>query len=248
MKISIITVVFNGENSLEDCIKSVKSQKYENIEYLIIDGKSTDNTLNIINKYKNSIDVFISEQDNGIYDAMNKGIRLASGEIIGILNSDDLYQNENVICEIMNQFSQNSSLDIVYGDLVYVKNDNINEVVRNWKSLNYEKYFFEKGNVPPHPTLFLKKMVYEEVGLFDLQFKLAADYELMLRIFKKYNFQSKYINKILVRMRLGGTTNKNIMNIFNQNKEILHAWKKNCLSVPFFLMPLRFIKRLNQFI
>lgn len=248
MKISIITVVYNNEKTIKEAIESVLNQYYSNIEYIIIDGNSSDTTVNIINEYKDKLGYFISEKDNGIYDAMNKGIKAATGDVIGILNSDDLYQDTNVIETVMNQFNKNPSIDIVYGDLVYVKNDNVNKVVRNWKSNPYYNRFFENGNVPPHPSLFVKKTVYEKAGHFNLDFKLAADYEFMLRIFKKHNFNSKYINRVIVKMRLGGATNQSFSNIKKQNIEILKAWKHNHLKLPFLLMPLRIIKRLIQFI
>ena len=247
MKISIITVVFNGESTLEDSINSVISQNYKDLEYIIIDGNSTDNTINIINSYKDHISYFISETDGGIYDAMNKGIALASGDVVGILNSDDLYQSPNVLNLVMEQFKNDNSIDIVYGDLVYVKSYNVNHVVRYWKSKPFNKYFFEMGNVPPHPSLFLKRKIYDEAGMFNLKYRLAADYEYMLRIFKNYKYNSKYINETIVRMRLGGATNKNISNILKQNREIYNAWSNNNLSLPFFLMPLRIIKRVLQF-
>lgn len=248
MKISIITVVYNNEKTIKEAIESVLYQSYSNIEYIIIDGNSSDSTVYIIDEYKDRLGYFISEKDKGIYDAMNKGINAATGDVIGILNSDDLYQDTNVIETVMNQFNQNPSIDIVYGDLVYVKSDNVNKVVRNWKSNPYYNRFFENGNVPPHPSLFVKKRIYEEAGLFNLDFKLAADYEFMLRIFKKHNFKSKYINKVIVKMRLGGATNQSFSNIKQQNTEILKAWKHNHLKLPFLLMPLRIIKRLIQFI
>lgn len=247
MKISIITVVYNNEKTIEDCIKSVLRQTYKNIEYVIIDGKSKDNTVNLINEYKDRLGYFVSENDNGLYDAMNKGIQVATGDVIGILNSDDLYQDNNVIADIMAQFNNDPALDILYGDLVYVKSDDIDKIVRNWKSKSYYSSFFENANVPPHPSLFVKKKVYNEAGLFDLNYKIAADYELMLRIFKKYNFNSKYINRLVVRMRLGGASNGSFLGIMKQNKEVLNAWKKNNLKSPFYLMPLRIFKKLSQF-
>jgi len=248
LKISIITVVYNNKETVADAIASVLNQTYDQIEYIIIDGDSTDGTIDVINSMKENIDIIISEKDAGIYDAMNKGVLASSGDVIGILNSDDLYQDARVIEAVMNQFIQNPTLDIVYGDLVYVKSDNVAKVVRNWKSLPYHNNFFEKGNVPPHPTLFVKKRIYEEAGLFNLDFKLAADYEFMLRIFKKHNFRSRYRNKVIVKMRLGGASNKSFSNIIMQNKEILKAWKYNELKVPLLLMPFRIIKRLIQFI
>lgn len=248
MKISIITVVYNNERTIKEAIESVFSQTYSNIEYVIIDGNSIDNTVKIINQYNDQLSYFISEKDNGIYDAMNKGIKASTGDVVGILNSDDLYQDSTVIQTIMDQFNQDLNLDIVFGDLVYVKSDNIDKVVRYWKSRPYFKKYFEMGNVPPHPSLFVKRKVYEQAGYFDLNYKLAADYEFMLRIFKKYNFNSSYVNKIIVKMRLGGATNQSLSNIKRQNIEIINAWKNNNLNVPLLLMPLRLLKRLFQFI
>lgn len=247
MKISIITVVYNNEKTMLDAMESVFSQRYKNIEYVIIDGKSTDNTVSLINNYREKIGYFVSEKDNGLYDAMNKGIQAATGDIIGILNSDDLYQDADVISDVMEQFIKDEELDVVYGDLVYVKSEDTNSVVRNWKSKPYGDRFFENGNVPPHPSLFVRSRVYKKVGLFDLEFRLAADYELMLRMLKKFNFKILYINRLIVKMRLGGATNQSFSNIVKQNKEILRAWRNNELHAPYYLMPLRVFKRLSQF-
>lgn len=248
MKLSIITVVYNNEKTIRDTINSVLEQNYKDIEYIIIDGMSSDNTVSIIQEYRDKIAYFISEKDFGIYDAMNKGIKASTGDVIGILNSDDLYQDPNILQTIMHYFIQNASLDILYGDLVYVRNDNTEKVVRNWISKVYYSRFFENGNVPPHPSLFVRKTVYEKAGLFNLKFNLAADYEFMLRIFKNHKFHSIYINKNIVRMRLGGATNQSYMNIIKQNIQILEAWKTNDLTVPYFLIPLKIIKRFLQYI
>ena len=191
MKISIITVVYNNKETIEEAINSVINQTYSNIEYIVIDGGSIDGTLEVLGEFRNHIDVLVSGKDAGIYDAMNKGVLAATGDVIGILNSDDLYQDATVVESIMNQFIQNPTLDIVYGDLVYVKSDNVNKVVRKWKSNSYRNNFFDNGNVPPHPSLFVKKRVYEEAGLFNLDFRLAADYEFMLRIFRRC-YKSKF--------------------------------------------------------
>lgn len=248
MKISIITVVYNNEKTINEAMQSVLSQTYSDIEYVIIDGKSKDNTVSLINDYKEKLGYFISEKDNGLYDAMNKGILACTGDVIGILNSDDLYQDSGVIAAVMEQFINDAELDILYADLVYVKKDDTNKVVRKWKTKSYYSTFFENANVPPHPALFVRNKVYENVGLFDLQYKLAADYELMLRMFKKHEFKSKYFNKLVIKMRLGGATNQSFANIVSQNKEILKAWKNNGLQAPFYLMPLRLFKRLAQYI
>lgn len=248
MKLSIITVVYNNERTIRDALESVLGQSYKDIEYVIIDGNSSDKTIEILNSFNDKLGYFVSEKDAGIYDAMNKGVLAATGDVIGILNSDDLYQDATVIESVINQFIEDPTLDIVYGDLVYVKSDNLNKVVRNWKSNSYYDNFFDNGNVPPHPSLFVKRRVYEVAGLFNLDFKLAADYEFMLRIFKKHNFRSRYTNMVIVKMRLGGATNKSFSNIIMQNKEILKAWRHNELKAPLSLMPLRIVKRLIQFI
>ncbi len=248
MKISIITVCYNSSNTIEDTIKSVINQNYfKNVQYIIIDGGSSDNTLQIISKYSDKIDVLISESDKGIYDAMNKGIKYATSDIIGILNSDDVFQDENVLSEVENYFYLDKNLDILYGDLVYVKSEDLTNVVRHWKSTNYHNKFFENGNVPPHPTLFLKSRVYELLGSFNLNFTLASDYEFMLRVFKSKRFKSKYINRLIVRMRLGGATNKNFKNIYIGNLEIYKAWIYNKYKIPLYFFPLRIYKKIKQF-
>ena len=248
MKISIITICFNSANTIEETILSVINQNYNNIEYIIIDGKSTDDTLSILDKYKSQISMIISEKDNGIYDAMNKGIALATGDVIGILNSDDVYSNNYIISKIANHFKKNIYLDLLYGNIQYVKKNNTNLIVRDWVSKKYFNNFFEHGNVPPHPALFVKEHVYRTSGNFDLQFKLAADYDFMLRVFKKNSYKSMYINLLIVKMRLGGATNNSIKNIVKGNIEILKSWKKNNYKFPFYFLPIRIIKRILQFI
>jgi len=247
MKLSIITVVYNNQQTITDAITSVLGQTYKNIEYIVIDGNSTDGTLDRIAPFRGEIQHFVSEKDEGIYDAMNKGLSLATGDVIGILNSDDIYADHEVLARVMSAFEFDQHLDLVYGDLVYVKPDNLTNVVRYWQSAPYYDRFFSDGHVPPHPSLFVKRKVYQEAGLFNTTMHLAADYELMLRVFKKYDFKSKYIASVFVKMRLGGSTNKNWKNIIKGNKEILKAWKINNLSVPILLMPYRIIKRLAQF-
>jgi glycosyltransferase involved in cell wall biosynthesis len=247
MKISIITVVYNNEKTILDSILSVQNQTYNNIEHLIIDGGSTDNTLTIIKQNINKNCVLVSEKDNGLYDAMNKGIRMATGNIIGILNSDDIYNDVKIIEFIVNKFILDPELKLIYGDLVYVKEDDTNVSIRYWKANKISTNYFENGYVPPHPTLFLTKDVYNDVGLFDLNFKLAADYEFILRLFKKHSFKNLYIPKLIVRMRLGGVTNKNYFNIIHQNLEIIKAWKHNNFKVPYLFLFRRFLIKVKQY-
>ncbi len=247
MRISIITVVYNNKATIANAIESVLSQNYKDIEYIIIDGKSTDGTLDVINYYSSRISKILSENDKGIYDAMNKGLRLATGDVIGILNSDDFYDNNSILSEVMSQFNKDHDLDILYGDLVYVKPDDVNKLVRKWKSKPYNSNFFENGDVPPHPSLFVSSKVYKEAGYFNLKYRLASDYEFMLRIFKNFNFKIKYLPIVFVNMRLGGATNKNLKNIIKGNAEILSSWKDNGYSIPLLLIPKRIFKRLIQF-
>jgi len=248
LKFSIITVVYNNEDSVEEAIKSVLSQIYKDIEFIVVDGKSSDGTLKIIERYKDKIDKFISEKDKSNYDAYNKGLKLATGDVIGFLNSDDLFENDNIISDIANQFNVHKDIDMVYGNIKYVKKDNPNHTVRKWKSLSYYDNYFENGNVPPHPGLFIKSFVYNESGNFDLNFDLVADHDFMFRIFKIKKYNSLFVDKYFVKMRLGGRTNQSWKNIYLQNIEILNIWKKYNLKAPFYLMPIRIIKRLKQFI
>lgn len=245
LKVSIITVVFNGEKYIEDSIKSVITQSYKNIEYIIIDGNSTDNTLNIVNKYKNNISKIISEKDNGIYDAMNKGLQLATGNIVGILNSDDFYTNDAVINKIVQIFEENRQIDIIYSDLVYIDETNTNKIVRFWKSGKQQP--FKNGWHPPHPTIFVKKELYNKYGFFDTNFKISADYELMLRFIEKNKVNLFYLPETTVKMRIGGISNKNIKNIIKANIEVLSTWKKNELKISFFIFFIKPLKKIKQF-
>lgn len=230
MKVSIITVVYKNKDTIKDAIESVLNQTYKNIEYIIVDGASTDGTVEIIKSYGNKIDKFISEPDNGIYDAMNKGIKLATGDIIGFLNSDDFYASNNVLEKVTNEFID-KKVDSVYGDLVYVDNKDVTKVVRYWKSKPYKEGLFKKGWHPPHPTFFVKREIYEKYGKFRLEFKIAADYELMLRFLEKHKISTAYIPKVLVKMRVGGKSNQSIKNILKANLECYRAWKVNGLKI-----------------
>jgi len=246
MKVSIITVVYNNEDTIKDAIESVLNQTYKNIEYIIIDGVSTDGTVEVIKSYGDKIDKFISEKDNGIYDAMNKGIKLASGDIVGILNSDDFYANNNIIEKVVKEF-EDKKVDSVYGDLVYVNAKDTNKIVRYWKSKPYKKGLFTKGWHPAHPTFFVKKEIYDKYGIFNLDFKIAADYELMLRFLEKYQISNSYIPEIFVKMRLGGESNQSIKNIIKANIESYNAWKVNGLYINLFMILLKPLSKLFQY-
>ncbi|MEM2555008.1 MAG: glycosyltransferase family 2 protein [Nitrososphaerota archaeon] len=243
MKVSIVTPSLNSEKTIEETIKSVLSQTYKDIEYIIIDGGSRDRTLEIVDKYKDKISKIVSEKDKGIYDGMNKGIKLATGEIVGILNSDDLYFDEFVIENVMKIFRENK-IDCLWGDLVYFKDDP-NKFIRVWRGGNYKPGIFKTGWVPPHPTFFVKKEIYEKYGYFRLDFPVAADYELMLRFLEKYRIKGYYLPKFLVKMRAGGNANK-LKNIIKGNLECIRAWKVNGLKMPFYTPFFRILRRIPQ--
>jgi glycosyltransferase involved in cell wall biosynthesis len=246
MKVSIITVCYNSEKYIKTAIESVLSQDYDDIECIIVDGASTDNTKEIIKSFGDKISIFISETDKGIYDAMNKGIKLATGDIIGTLNSDDLYDNNQVISEVVDKL-KNSSSEILYGNLYYVKKENTDSIVRTWQTDKFISGSFKKGWHPAHPTLFVKREVYTKFGLFNLDYHLAADFELMLRFLEKYKLSNIYLNKPMVKMRLGGATNKNLRNIFNQNIECYKAFKKNQLNVSVLYPVYRLVPKIFQY-
>jgi len=246
MKISIITVSYNSAKTIETTFKSLLQQTYSNIEYIVIDGGSTDNTLKIAKKYSEIISVLVSEQDNGLYDAMNKGIKLATGDVIGLINSDDLFCDPDALTKVVKVFKKNRNLESVYADLFYVSQHDTNKIVRRWVTGNQRK--FKYGWHPAHPTFYIKKSVYDRYGLFDLSFNLASDFEIMLRFLDKEKISTTYLKEPLVKMRLGGETNKNFKNIYRQNIECVKAFKKNDLKVIKFLYPFfRIVPKFFQF-
>jgi len=239
MKISVVTPVYN-EPRIESTLESIVAQEgVPDTEIIVVDGGSTDETPQIIERFSDVVDVYINEPDDGVYDAMNKGIARATGEVVGILNADDRYHDEDVLNRVCETF-EDGAADLCYGDLVYVNGDD--EVVRYWESGNYRPRRFYFGWMPPHPTVFVKREVYDRCGRFDLDFSIAADYELLLRFLLKHELSAAYIDRVLVRMRTGGKSNESIANIVHANAEVYKAWQKNGLSggmhVPF-VKPLR---------
>lgn len=246
MKISIITVVYNGEKTIRDTLESVLNQTYPDLEYIVIDGNSSDSTLQIIQSYGDRIHRVVSEPDEGIYDAMNKGLRIATGEIVGLLNADDLYANPNVLTEVARKFTETQA-EAVYGDLVYIAQDDLTQVRRTWKAGTYRAGNFLWGWMPPHPTFFLKKECYLNYGDFRLDMRSAADYELMLRMIHKNGIKLSYIQKTLVRMRVGGVSNSTLKNRWIANRNDLRAWKVNELQPYPFTVLLKPIRKILQF-
>jgi len=229
MKISVITVVYNGCQTVRAAIESVLNQKYPDIEYIIIDGGSTDGTLELIRSYGSHINKMISEKDNGIYDAMNKGLALATGEVVSFLNADDLYVDDQVIGKVARVFQENK-IDSCYGDIYYVDRKEPDRVIRHWKARPFQEGIFKKGWYPAHPAFFVRKDIIDKYGGFDTFFKISADYELILRLLGKYRISTIYLPEILVKMRVGGESNRSIINIIKANIECYQAWKKNGLK------------------
>lgn len=245
MKISIITTTYNSGLTLCDTIESVLIQKYADIEYIIIDGNSTDDTIDIIRKYKSLFNGrlhYISEPDKGIYDAMNKGIKIATGEIIGFLNSDDLFCDNNIIELVANAFFVNE-IDAVFGNLYFVDKCNISKIVRVWKGTHYVQNSFRKGWHPAHPTFYVKKEIYDRLGGFDISFKVSADFELMLRFIEKNQISTYYLNYYFLKMRMGGESTKNIFKIIEGNKNVLRAFEKNRIPISCFYLIWRLLPK-----
>ncbi len=247
MKISIITITYNSENTVEDTIRSVVDQDFPDIEYIIVDGKSTDKTVDIINRYAAHVDKFVSEKDKGLYDALNKGIALATGEVVGMLHSDDVYADKNVISRVAQTFAIDPGTDAVYADLVFVDRSDTSKVLRTWKAGEYEKDAFVKGWMPPHPTFFLKRSAYEKYGGFNLDLKLSADYELMLRMIHKHSLRIKYLPETIVMMRMGGISNTSFFVKLKANMEDKMAWKVNDLKPGFLTTYRKPLKKLLQY-
>lgn len=226
LRISVITVCYNSAKTIRYTIDSVLSQEYPNLEYIIIDGGSSDGTLNIIQEYSDKISKVLSEKDKGIYDAMNKGINLASGDIIGFLNADDVYSHEKVLNRIA-ETMENKSLDACYADLVYVNNKNI---VRKYNSGIFKPSLLHYGWMPAHPTLYVKRSVFEQYGGFRTDYKIAADFEFVARVFSKSNLSAMYIPEVWIKMRHGGISTKGIKSNWIISKEIVKACKDNGIS------------------
>lgn len=232
LPITLLTASWNSGLTIGETLRSVARQSYPAIEHIIIDGASRDDTLAVVEREGEHVARILSEPDKGIYDAYNKGISLASHDIIGFINSDDFYVHKDVISEVMAAFSADPDLEAVHADLVYVDYYNTNRVVRHWKSRNFDEISIKRGFIPAHPTVFLRRSVYNKVGLFNTDFRLAADYEFLLRVFHVYRVKSLYLPRIWVRMRVGGATGGGLASIKSQNNEIRRAQAHYGISYP----------------
>jgi len=248
MRFSVVTATYNSSMTIRDTIESVLSQSYKDYEYIIVDGASADSTLKIVEEYKALFSGrmrLVSEPDKGIYDAMNKGFKMAQGDVLALINSDDFFSDDKALEKVANCFDEHPCADAVYADLCYVRQNDKTHIVRKW--VTGKQRPFKDGWLPAHPTFYVKRNIYEKYGCFNLEYKLAADFELMLRFVEKHHICLSYLNESLVHMRLGGATSKNIQNIINQNKECIRAFKENGLPCsplyPFF----RLIPKLRQY-
>lgn len=247
MKVSIITIVYNNQNSITYAIESVLNQNYPDVEYIIIDGQSTDGTVDKIKPYLTSISHLISEPDKGIYDAMNKGLKLATGDIIGILNSDDFYANDHIISDVVYWF-ENKKVDLVFGDIVYVKPDNLEKVIRHYSSANFSPKKFVWGWMPAHPSCFLRREIYEKYGYFKTDYKISADYELLTRFMARFQISYDYIPQVFVKMRIGGASTANLKSNWILNKEIVRACSENGIKTNIYKVLFKYFVKIFELI
>ena len=249
MLISIIIPTFNSSQTIQNNLDSIKKQTYLNYEIVVIDNNSTDDTIKLIKKNNFKNIKTIIEKDSGIYDAVNKGILNSTGDLVSILHSDDIYNHNDVLKNVVNAFNQKKNVEIVYGDLVYVKNDDINSVLRYWKPGKFKNDLFLKGWHPPHPSFFAKKRLFDSYGLYNSKIGNSADVELMHRFMQIFKINFYYLNETLVKMRYGGKSNSNIMSIIRQNLEIIKFLNiQNSLYKIIIFFSYKFIDRLKQFI
>jgi len=247
LKVSVITISYNAADTLEDTILSVLGQTYKNLEYIVVDGASDDGSLQIIEKYRDKINCVVSEPDEGIYYAMNKGIKMATGDVIAILNADDTYASDFVIEKVVSRLSETKA-DTLYGDLQYVDRNRAGNVVRNWKAGKFVRSFFLKGWMVPHPTFFVRKSIYEKYGLFNTDLTTSADYEFMVRVLYKEKISTTYMPEVMVHMKSGGQSNISLLNRIKANKEDRLAWDINGLKPNTFTFIKKPFRKISQFI
>lgn len=247
LKVSIITVTYNCKSTIADTINSIASQTYPDIEHIIIDGASTDGTIDIIKSFGSKVSKFVTEPDKGIYDAMNKGISLATGNVIGILNSDDLLDSCNIIEKIAVTFEL-EKCDAIIGNVDFIAFNNTDKVIRRWINSPFIKGSFSKGWHPPHPSFYVKKDIYEMYGGFDISLNVSADFELMLRFIEKYQIKVHYLDETIVKMRYGGISTGSLKNIIKGNQNVMKAFNKNDIPVSSLYPIIRILSKLKQFL
>lgn len=247
MKVSLITAVYNRQSTISRALDGVFSQNYKNIESVVVDGASHDSTFKIVSDYKKKHEniVAISEPDSGIYDALNKGIRISSGEILGFAHSDDFFADCSVIKDVVEAFND-KSIDIVYGDLDYVSKDDQDKILRHWVAGNFFPHSLSKGWMPPHPAMFVRRRVVEKLGSFDTGFKISSDYDVILRYFHCTKIHTKYIPRVLVKMQVGGESNRSFVKIFQKSCEDYLILRKNKVG-GFWSLFLKNARKIPQF-
>jgi glycosyltransferase len=247
MKVSLITVTYNSARFLQNAIQSVYAQDYPEIEYIVVDGGSTDETLSIIEQNSSCITKWISEKDNGMYDAINKGMKMATGDIIGILNSDDMLAAKDIISKIVLAF-KNQQVDSLFGDLIYVDAVETSKIHRFWKGLTYKRTLFNTGWMPAHPTFYVRKEIVEQLGGYEPSYFSAADFELMTRYLYKHRISSYYLPELIVKMRKGGMSNGSFQKRIRANRRDYLALKKNQIPFPFFVSLIKPLRKLPQYV
>ncbi|MDD3724330.1 MAG: glycosyltransferase family 2 protein [Bacteroidales bacterium] len=245
MKVSIITATYNSSAHIANCVKSVNDQTYHDIEHIIVDGASKDNTLEIVNGIPNRVGKIISEPDKGIYDAMNKGIQAATGDVIGILNSDDFFTSDDVIQTVVDSF-KNNDIDALYGDVHFVSPDNLSKSVRYYSSSVFKPSLFRFGFMPAHPSFYMKRECYEKHGLYALGYKISSDFDLLVRYILKEKINCKYLKKDFVTMRTGGVSTENFNSRVTLNREIVKACKKYGIKTNMFLLSLKYLYKIFE--
>jgi len=246
LRISIITVSFNSANTIRETLNSLFSQDYDNVEFILVDGNSTDETMTIVKEYESKFNVIISENDSGMYDALNKGVRIANGDVIGILNTDDIFTNNNILSSIAKILNNNPDLDAIIGDIVFVNEKN--KIIRNYSSKNWSNYKFKFGFMPPHPSFYCKKDCFNKFGYYNTDFKIAGDFELLLRFLYLNKINYKIIQLTMVNMKLGGLSTGGFKSLIKINNEIIKAYKINNLYTNYFLLYSRYFFKIFDFL
>lgn len=246
MKVTIITATYNSSETIIDTLKSLEQQTYDDIEYIIVDGASKDDTLDVIRQHCTRVSKIISEPDKGIYDALNKGVQAASGDIIGFLHSDDFFAYSGAVSDLVSTIQENQS-QAVYSDLAYVSKEDTSKTIRFWKSGEYNRNKLRNGWMPPHPTFYMKRELYQSFGLFNLRFRISADYDSLLRYLWSNNISMSYLPEVSIKMRVGGASNRSLKNIYIKTCEDIQALKNNNISWPRALL-IKNISKIPQFL
>lgn len=247
MKVSVVTVTRNSAGSLPDALRSVAQQSHSEIEHIVIDGASTDNTSEVMSLYGDHVNRFISEPDLGIYDAMNKGLRLVTGDVVGFLNADDRYADPQVLARVV-ETMEAENLDIVFGDVAFFRGDDARSIIRRYRSDRFQPSLLSWGWMPAHPAFFMRREIYELIGAFKTDYKIAGDFEMMIRIFQNQDLKFKHISEVLVLMRTGGVSNAGWRNMYTLNMEVLRACRQNNITTNIFKILSKYPLKLLEYV